>query len=252
MDDFVSAPAELRGGKASWQDGAGIPEHGKRRRLAGGKRPGRCTSPNKARTGYDLGAHAHEGRHRGFISSPLLPPASPTHSMARSGARGFCPAAPMDNIRGLNARERWSHLLRSLWSARALMAFLQETHFKGTECPTLRDARFPNEYFTNHTEAKKAGVAILVVQHIPFCCTETKADPNGHYLFLKGTIADRRYTFASLYAQNARQHHFLSKTLKLLDQFRERLLIVSGDLNVPLDPCMDIYKGSSSLSEHCL
>ncbi|CAH2321600.1 Hypothetical predicted protein [Pelobates cultripes] len=156
-----------------------------------------------------------------------------------------------NNVRGLNAPERRSHLLRSLWVNRASIAFLQETHFRGSDHPALRDSRFPTGCFANHSSTKKAGVAILFARHILFCCLETKGDPNGRYLFIKGTIADRRNTFASIYAPNTSQHRFLSKTLKLLDHFREGLLIVAGDLNVPLDLRMDTSKGRISHSDLC-
>ncbi|CAH2283341.1 Hypothetical predicted protein [Pelobates cultripes] len=96
-----------------------------------------------------------------------------------------------NNVRGLNAPERRSHLLRSLWAARASVAFLQETNFRGLASPTLRDERFPLEYFTNHREAKRA---ILFTSHVPFICTDEKTDPLGRYLFLKGTIADTHLT----------------------------------------------------------
>ncbi|CAH2283795.1 Hypothetical predicted protein [Pelobates cultripes] len=126
-------------------------------------------------------------------------------------------------------------MLRTVWVARASVSFLQETHFQGGDAPALRDRRFPIGYFANHRDSKKAGVATLFASTVPFNCVEKKADPNWH-LFLKGTIADRRYTFASVYAPNAKQHRFLAKTARLLEGFREGLLILAGDINVPMDP----------------
>ncbi|CAH2254466.1 Hypothetical predicted protein [Pelobates cultripes] len=156
--------------------------------------------------------------------------------MTSRGREGFAPA-PLriwsNNVRGLNLPERRSHLLRALWSNRISVAFIQETHFPGQTGPALRDRRFPTGYFANHREAKKAGVAILFAAHVPFVCAEIKADPLGRYIFLKGSIADRRYTFASIYAPNTRQHSFLTRTLKSLEHFREGLLILTGDLNIP-------------------
>ncbi|CAH2315928.1 Hypothetical predicted protein [Pelobates cultripes] len=122
---------------------------------------------------------------------------------------------------------------------------LQETHFKGTTGPTLRDSRYPIGYFANHETAKKAGVAILFVKTIPFQCRETFGDPMGRYLFIKGTIADTKYTFASIYAPNTRQHRFLRSTLHRLEQFREGLLMVAGDLNMALEPRLDTSWGTS-------
>ncbi|CAH2293860.1 Hypothetical predicted protein, partial [Pelobates cultripes] len=157
-----------------------------------------------------------------------------------------------NNIRGQNSLERRSYLLRSLWAARVSVAFLQETHFQGLTGPMLRDQRFPLGFFANHKEAKRAVVAILFANHTPFTCTEEKADTLGRYLFLKGTIVDRQYTFASIYAPKTKQHNFISKTLRLLEQFREGILIGAGDLNLLIDPRVDTSKGRSSLPLSCL
>ncbi|CAH2315953.1 Hypothetical predicted protein [Pelobates cultripes] len=76
------------------------------------------------------------------------------------------------------------------------------------------------------------------------------ADPNGRYLFLKGTIADHTYTFACLYSHNRRQHIFINRTLTRLESFREGLLVVAGDLNLLLDPRMDTSRGTSTVPTH--
>ncbi|CAH2254652.1 Hypothetical predicted protein [Pelobates cultripes] len=185
------------------------------------------------------------------------PPFAPVGPWPRrhSGGLGFLPA-PLHlwshNVRGLNAPERRSHLLRSLWASRVSIAFLQETHFRGTVGPALRDSRYPVGYFANHPSAKKAGVAVLFASTVPFICEEVCGDPMGRYLFLRGSIADTKYTFGCIYAPNTRQHRFLRSTLHKLEQFREGLLVVAGDLNVALDPQLDTSTGASSLPTHCL
>ncbi|CAH2248946.1 Hypothetical predicted protein, partial [Pelobates cultripes] len=115
------------------------------------------------------------------------------------------------------------------------VAFLQETHFKEGNAPTLCDRGFPQGFFTNHQDAKHSGVAILFAQTVPFQCTATQVDPLGRYLFVKGTIADRLYILANVYCPNRGQHTFLARTLSLLEKFREGLLVLAGDLNLPLD-----------------
>ncbi|CAH2283828.1 Hypothetical predicted protein [Pelobates cultripes] len=157
-----------------------------------------------------------------------------------------------NNVRGLNIPEKRSQLLRTLWAERASVAFLQETHFQGAEAPTVRNGRYPTGFYANHPDVKKAQVAILLSSTVPFICTEQKSDPGGRYIFIKGTIAQTTYTFACLYSPNRRQHVFLTKTLALLNKFRDGLLIVAGDLNTPLDSRLDTSRGETSMPGHCI
>ncbi|CAH2295741.1 Hypothetical predicted protein, partial [Pelobates cultripes] len=168
---------------------------------------------------------------------------------------GFTPA-PLhiwsNNARGLNAPERRSHILRSLWSEKVSIAFLQETHFLGDRGPSLRDSRFPLGYFANHPTTKRAGVAILLARTVPFVCTGIESDPMGRFIFIKGSIAECIYTFACVYAPNIHQRKFLRQTLTKLERFREGFLIMAGDLNVALEPGTDTSRGVSAFSPHGL
>ncbi|CAH2315621.1 Hypothetical predicted protein [Pelobates cultripes] len=119
--------------------------------------------------------------------------------------QGFSPAQLTywsNNVQGLNTPEKRSHLHRQLWTAKASVAFLQEMHLRGEDAPRLENQRFPLGFYANHTDTKKAWVAILFAHTTPFQCKKTLADPNRRYLFLKGTIADRVYTFTCLYGPN--------------------------------------------------
>ncbi|CAH2223250.1 Hypothetical predicted protein [Pelobates cultripes] len=144
-----------------------------------------------------------------------------------------------NNIRGLNIPEKHTQLLRTLWSQRISVAFLQETHFKDGCAPALQDKRFPQGFFANHQDSKRSGVAILFAGTVPFQCTATQVDPLGRYLFIKGTIAERPYTLANVYCPNRGQHTFRARAIARLEKFKEGLLILAGDLNTPLDPRVD-------------
>ncbi|CAH2312019.1 Hypothetical predicted protein [Pelobates cultripes] len=110
------------------------------------------------------------------------------------------------------------------------MVFLQETHFHQGDAPKLGNKRYPLGYYANHPEAKKAGEAILFASN----------------------VADFTYTFTCLYGPNRRQHTFIGQTLAKLGRFREGLLVVAGDLNLPLDPRLDSSRGVSMIPTHCL
>ncbi|CAH2253072.1 Hypothetical predicted protein [Pelobates cultripes] len=172
-----------------------------------------------------------------------------------AATRAFAPAQLTywsNNVQGLNSPEKRAHLHRRLWSAKASVVFLQETHLKGGDAPKLENRRFPLGFYANHPDTKKAGVAILFAHSVPFQTTQTLADPNGRFLFLRGTIADHEYTFACLYGPNRKQHTFMRQALAKLEKFRGGLLIAAGDLNMPLDPIRDTSRGQSAIPTHCL
>ncbi|CAH2226199.1 Hypothetical predicted protein, partial [Pelobates cultripes] len=57
-----------------------------------------------------------------------------------------------------------------------------ETHFKGADAPTMKNNRYPTGFYANHTDKKKAIVAILLSNNVPFICVEQKSDPGGRYI----------------------------------------------------------------------
>ncbi|CAH2315277.1 Hypothetical predicted protein [Pelobates cultripes] len=74
---------------------------------------------------------------------------------------------------------------------------------------------------------------------------DRSTNPQGRYLFLKGKIQNRKYTFATLYVPNQNQAQHIRMTLYKLSSFTEGTLIVGGDLNVPLHPLLDSSTGHS-------
>uniref|UniRef100_A0A8C5M4L4 Reverse transcriptase domain-containing protein n=1 Tax=Leptobrachium leishanense TaxID=445787 RepID=A0A8C5M4L4_9ANUR len=168
------------------------------------------------------------------------------------------PYAPSDlqlcshNVRGLNIPEKRTRLLRELRSSRASVAFLQETHFRAGSAPTLKDANYPVGYFSDYMQSKSRGVAILISKEVPFVMEATLTDDGGRYVFVRGSILDTVYTFASIYLPNKKQHTCLARILRLLDTFQKGITLVAGDFNVTLEPQLDSSTGSSSTPAHVL
>uniref|UniRef100_A0A8C5PVG5 Reverse transcriptase domain-containing protein n=1 Tax=Leptobrachium leishanense TaxID=445787 RepID=A0A8C5PVG5_9ANUR len=156
------------------------------------------------------------------------------------------------NVRGLNIPEKRTRLLRELRSSRASVAFLQETHFRAGSAPTLRDANYPVGYFSDYTQSKSRGVAILISKEVPFVLEATMTDEGGRYIFVRGSILDSVYTFASIYLPNKKQHTCLARILRLLDTFQKGITLVAGDFNITLEPQLDSSTGSSSTPAHVL
>lgn len=72
-------------------------------------------------------------------------------------------------------------------------------------------------------------------------------DKEGRFAFIKGLIGDVQLTLATIYAPNEHQDTFLRRTLSKLSDFREGLLILGGDFNIPLIPAVDTSSGTSSI-----
>uniref|UniRef100_A0A8C5MTK2 exodeoxyribonuclease III n=1 Tax=Leptobrachium leishanense TaxID=445787 RepID=A0A8C5MTK2_9ANUR len=137
------------------------------------------------------------------------------------------------NVRGLNHPAKRRMALHDLQRAlRSSVVFLQETHFRNDTPPTLTSRLFPDGFFSNYLTAKSRGTAILFSRDVPFQLEDQLIDPEGRYLFIKGTISDTSYTFASVYLPNMNQHRCLARIIKRLTSFSSGILILAGDFNV--------------------
>uniref|UniRef100_A0A8C5Q0C8 Reverse transcriptase domain-containing protein n=1 Tax=Leptobrachium leishanense TaxID=445787 RepID=A0A8C5Q0C8_9ANUR len=151
------------------------------------------------------------------------------------------------NTKGLNIPEKRRRLFREARTLRASVLFLQETHFKRGSAPRLTHADYPTGYFSDFHGGKSRGVAILFSKEIPVTLEEVLADCEGRYLFVRCLIADTRYTLASIYLPNVKQHRSLADILRRLQGFAAGTLVVAGDFNVALDPRVDSSTGRSSV-----
>ncbi|CAH2324659.1 Hypothetical predicted protein, partial [Pelobates cultripes] len=141
---------------------------------------------------------------------------------------------------------------RELKALHVSIAFFQETHFKTDKWPKFSNKHFPLSFHATNPDSKTNGTAILFSVEVPFQLEEELSDPNGRYLFLKGTIHATCFTFANLYLPNRGQKPFLKKTLTALDLFSDGILIIGGDFNAPLNPRLDTSAGHSILPDHVL
>ncbi|CAH2282147.1 Hypothetical predicted protein [Pelobates cultripes] len=81
---------------------------------------------------------------------------------------------------------------------------------------------------------------------------QTGRPPQERYLFLKGEIQDRKYTFATLYVPNSNQAQHIRRALSKLSSFTEGILMLGSDFNVPLHPLLDSSMGHSRVLQGAL
>lgn len=96
------------------------------------------------------------------------------------------------NAKGLNILEKRSSILAEAYRHIAQVIFLQETHFKSGSTPRLSYIRFPEVYHATYPNTKMKGVLIVLAKSFPSPLTDQVLDPEGRFLFLKGTWKNRK------------------------------------------------------------
>lgn len=152
------------------------------------------------------------------------------------------------NVKGLNLPEKRSQVLSSLTTHRAHFIFLQETHFRSDAIPKLSNHIYRTAFHSTNPESKTKGVSILVSKNANFQISDSLVDPDGRYIFLKGSYASTPITLANIYCPNDHQVSFFRKTCDLLTSFKSGIVLLGGDFNVPLNPLLDSSTGTSTLT----
>lgn len=111
---------------------------------------------------------------------------------------GRKPTVISHNVQGLNIPEKRSTLLREIKKGKPHFILLQETHFKTGHIPRLTDSTFTRAFHATNDQAKTKGVTILVNRSAPFVLSEQLIDPEGRYIFLKGTYGELPITIANV------------------------------------------------------
>lgn len=117
--------------------------------------------------------------------------------------------------------------------------FLQETHFKWSSRVGLSISGFPVWFHGYSPNKRSKGIAIGFDRNTPFILKAMESDFKGRYLFIKGPLFNKEYTFANIYCPNIQPCLFLRKILKKLEHFKEGKVIMAGDFNFVLDPALD-------------
>lgn len=156
------------------------------------------------------------------------------------------------NAKGLNVPEKRSQVLSSLTKQKAQFILLQETHFRSNSIPKITNHIYQTVFHSTNPTAKTKGVSILVSKHAPFKLSDSLLDPEGRFVFIKGIYASKPIVLANIYAPNEHQASFFRKVSDLLISFKEGVVLLGDDFNVPLNPDLDTSSGTSTLSYRAL
>lgn len=156
------------------------------------------------------------------------------------------------NVKGLNIPEKRSQILNMMSKLKADVIFLQETHFRTDNTPKLASHKYPISFHATNPLTKTKGVSILLSKNLPWQLIDSLIDPEGRYVFLKGTIHNRMVTLANIYSPNTAQVCFFRSIAAILAGFQAGTTILGGDFNVTLQPILDSSSGSSTLPYRAL
>lgn len=160
---------------------------------------------------------------------------------------GRCPTLISHNLRGLNVPEKRISFLRELKKSQPAFVLIQEIHFYSQTVPRRFDRHFPEVFHAPNPDRKSKGVSILLHKHAYFKVTHQLADPQGRFLFLKGTWHNRQVTLANAYFPNSGHLAFCRRLVDELKGFATGCIILGGDFNIPLCPLQDTAYGKSSI-----
>lgn len=125
--------------------------------------------------------------------------------------------------------------------------FLQEINYNTHHMPRLTDSVFTRTFHATNDHARSKGVSILISKDAPFELTEQLTDPDGRFVFLKGTYGGAHLTLANAYFPNKSYLTFCKHIVKQLQGFTSGCLILGGDFNIPLNPLADTSTSKTSI-----
>lgn len=142
------------------------------------------------------------------------------------------------NTNGLNGAVKSGKVFSHLRYLQADVIFLQETHIKSSELNHIKKS-WMGHLFHSKYSVRARGAAIIIRKGIHFEPTEVKADPNGRYVAVSGTLQGLPVTLACLYAPTWDDPDFFDKFFMALPNLNSHYIIIGGDFNlvqnVPLD-----------------
>lgn len=152
------------------------------------------------------------------------------------------------NTKCLNVLEKRSQVLSTLTKQKAQFIFLQETHFCSDSIPKLTNNLYRTAIHSTNPSAKTKVASIPISKHAPFQLSDSLVDPEGRFVFIKGLYAAKPLTLANIYSPNEHQVSLFRKINDLLLSFKEGMVLLGGDFNVPLNTDIDTSSGTSMLS----
>lgn len=100
--------------------------------------------------------------------------------------------------------------------------------------------------------ARRKGCPSFFSAKVTFELEDSKSDEEGRYLFLKGKIDRKQFTFTNVYCPNVKHAAFIQDTCDKLQVFKAGTKIPGGDFNVPISTILDSSSGTTAIPYNSL
>ena len=152
------------------------------------------------------------------------------------------------NTRGLGENSKRRITLNWLRRYYTGILFLQETHSSETSEKMWRN-EWKGQLEFSHGKSTARGVAILLSPAINITVNKVSRDSEGRFLLLETVFEGQALILINIYAptedNQTSQYEFLQFVHTQLREYTGSNIILGGDFNVCLEPCIDKKGGKN-------
>lgn len=111
-----------------------------------------------------------------------------------------------------------------------------ENPFKTGHVPTVCSKYFSSWFYSMNLAARSKEVSIALHRTLPHVFLYSRVNPKGRYPFLKVSICNKVFIFATVYLPKQDQARHCKGYLSVLSTSSEGILVISGDFNLVMIP----------------
>ena len=151
------------------------------------------------------------------------------------------------NARGLGNRIKCKSVFGKL-RAKADVVLVQETHLDSADKEKLWQTEWGGKMYASFGESNARGVAILISPRAKnIKLEEVQMDNAGQLVCRLLKFEEKTYVLCNVYGPNNDYPTFYEEMIRKLDSYHADSVIVGGDFNLVMNPCMD---RNSSIRNH--
>ena len=154
------------------------------------------------------------------------------------------------NCQGLQGMQKRHDVLTYLENLGAGIFCLQDTHWLDSDMPLIKQI-WKGDCLLNGKKTNSRGVAILFTGNFEYKIVSTFADDNGNLIEANISLSDCTLKLINVYAPNKDTPIFFDKISDLIANSQEDHVIICGDLNLALDPSLDVNNYKAINNPHC-